>query len=214
MIFQNKQKQLQTKLKDYYQQVHVSLDEFRIALKSICQNPDRARLEESSQKVSKAESLADDTRREIEDIMYSKALFPESRGDILGLIESMDKVPNHAESSVRMVLVQHISIPDFLCEGIIRLTDVTCRCVDAMLDSAEKLFSEYTGATVSIGRIDELESEADRLESELIDRIFSSKIDGLDKILLRDLVEHLAEISDRAENVGDRIRIICSKRSL
>jgi predicted phosphate transport protein (TIGR00153 family) len=126
----------------------------------------------------------------------------------------MDKVPNHAESSVRMIIVQHISIPDFLCEGLERLTDVTCRCVDAMLDSAKKLFAEYTGATVAVGKIDESESESDRLESELIDRIFTSRIDGTHKILLRDLVQHLAEISDKAENVGDRIRIICSKRSL
>ena len=37
-------------------------------------------------------------------------------------------------------------------------------------------------------------------------------MDGFDKILLRDTVKSIAQISDRAENVGDRIRIIAAKR--
>ena len=45
-------------------------------------------------------------RREIEVMMYSKALFPESRGDILTLLETIDRVPNQAEAVVRMLLNQ------------------------------------------------------------------------------------------------------------
>ena len=41
-----------------------------------------------------------------------------------------------------------------------------------------------------------------------------SDMEGIDKILLRDLIGRLAGISDRAENVGDRIRIMVAKRSI
>ena len=63
--------------------------------------------------------------------MYTKALFPESRGDILGLLETMESVPNHSESTVRMILNQHIRIPDELTNDIMRLVELTCRGWDA-----------------------------------------------------------------------------------
>ena len=161
----------------------------------------------------KAESMADDIRREIEVMMYIKALFPESRGDILGLLETMDRIPNAMESSVRMVLNQHIYIPEDIRAKLLQLIDVSGSCVEAMLDGAGKLFTDFTGTTVAIGKVDEIESQADRIEYSLIEQIFSSEIDGYDKIMLKDLIKHIAEVSDRTENVADRIRIITAKRS-
>jgi hypothetical protein len=146
--------------------------------------------------------------------MYTKAIFPESRGDILRLLETMDRVPNQAESVLRMIQNQHINIPHGYAKRILQLTNISCRAAEAMRTSAEKLFSDYTTATVAIGNIDELESEADGIEADLIEEIFSSDIDGFDKIMLRDLVQRIAQISDRAENVGDHIRVIVAKRSI
>jgi predicted phosphate transport protein (TIGR00153 family) len=83
-----------------------------------------------------------------------------------------------------------------------------------MIDGVSRLFTDFTNATVAVGKIDELESEADLAENMLIEHIFSSDMDGFNKILLRDLVQHIAAISDRAENVGDRIRLIVAKRSI
>jgi uncharacterized protein Yka (UPF0111/DUF47 family) len=39
-------------------------------------------------------------------------------------------------------------------------------------------------------------------------------VPDLQKILLRDLTQHLSAIADRAETVGDRIRIMVAKRSV
>ncbi|HDY65678.1 MAG TPA: DUF47 family protein [Phycisphaerae bacterium] len=83
-----------------------------------------------------------------------------------------------------------------------------------MIESARSLFTDYTNATVAIGKIDELESDGDTIEGKLIEKIFTSNMDGFEKILLRDLVKQISQISDRAENVGDRIRIIVAKRSI
>ena len=58
-----------------------------------------------------AESQADDVRRELCLLPYGKALFPESRGDILGLVEAVDKVPNRAEAIIRRLKSEHICAP-------------------------------------------------------------------------------------------------------
>ena len=54
--------------------------------------------------------------------------------------------------------------------------------------------------------------EHDRFEAQLIRAIFRSDLADLDKILLRDLVYKVGAISDYAQTVGDRIRIIVVKR--
>lgn len=211
-LFDNKQKKIEAQVGVYCEKVSLCLEGFHQTFKEYCQTQDRSQLDANFTKVHKAESAADDIRREIEVMMYTKALFPESRGDILGLLETMDRVPNSAESAVRMLLTQHISIPQWLRPGVLQLVAISHRCVDAMLDGAGKLFSDFTNATVAVGKVDELESEADNIEATVIEQVFSSDMDGSEKLLLRDLIKHIADVSDRAENVGDRIRITVAKR--
>jgi predicted phosphate transport protein (TIGR00153 family) len=171
-------------------------------------------LERAYTEVHAAEAMADDTRRGLENMMYSEAVFPESRGDILGLIETMDNVANHAESAVRMILIQHIEIPEEYRTDITNLVAVCHKCVAEMIGGVEQLFDSFVDAAVTVGKIDKLESEADSIEEDLIDRIFTGGQPDFQKILLRDLAQHLSAIADRAETVGDRIRIMVAKRSV
>ena len=214
MFFVNRQKKIESGFDDYCQSVSKCMCEFQGALNQCIEADDGAAGREAFLKVHNSESIADDIRREIEVLMYSKSLFPESRGDVLGLLETMDKVPNQAESVIRMIWNQHIAIPSDHSTDIMRLSDVCCKCVDSMLEAAGLLFKDYKNVSSAIASIDELESEADRIEGEIIEKIFSVEHDSIDKILLRDLVEKISGISDRAENVGDRIRIIAAKRSI
>ncbi len=214
MFFRNKQKEVQERMAQYNKQVLACMDVFQEAIKSYCENPDREVFKESVLKVRQAEGLADDIRREIEVLMYTKALFPESRGDILGLLEAMDRVPNCAEATAHMIVNQHISLPPEYCSQMLSLVEITSRCVHEMINAVDAVFANFVLATATVGKIDELESEADHLEDDMIDQIFGSDMEGIDKILLRDLTRRLAGISDRAENVGDRIRIMVAKRSV
>ena len=52
------------------------------------------------------------------------------------------------------------------------------------------------------------------IEALLTREIFAGAASDLDKILLRDLVKSIAAISDRAENVGDHMRIMVAKRMM
>lgn len=214
MLFISKQKKIESQLADYRQSIRDCVNLFVEAVERYGRDADRVTLQIASKRVSKAESLADDIRREIEVMMYSKSLFPESRGDILGLLETMDRIPNQAESTVQALLNQHMTIPSEYYDVILQLVHVCRRCVEAMLDASEKLFVDFTNATVAVGKIDELESQADNIEADLIERVFASNINGFEKILLQGFIKHISGISDRAENVGDRIRVTVAKRSI
>ncbi len=209
-----KQRELQSLILEYNNQIMTCVKETQKTISDYSVSSDREVLSGGFEHVYKAEGRADDIRRDIEYIMYSKALFRESRGDIMGLIETMDKVPNQAESAVRMILNQHVPLPDDLIPGIREMIEISVKCVEAVVDAVNGLFSDFHNAATYAGKVDQMESDVDHMEERLINTIFSGNHEGYIKILLRDLVRKLASISDRAENVGDRVRIIVAKRSI
>ena len=209
-----KQQKIQRQIAMYNNHVMECVDVFKRTFAEYCDAGERAQLERGYVEAHEDERQADDTRRGLENMMYTEAVFPESRGDILGLIETMDNVANHTESAVRRVLIQHIEIPQEYYSSIINLVEVCHASVVTMIQGEEQLFDSFIDAAVTVGKIDSLESEADTIEEQLIDRIFSGDESDLQKILLRDLVQHLSGVADRAEHVGDRIRIMVAKRSI
>jgi predicted phosphate transport protein (TIGR00153 family) len=214
MLFINKQKKVESSLAEYREKVSTCLEVFENSILQYLETSDKSMLEKNCVEIHKAESLADDIRREIEVMMYSKSLFPESRGDILILLETMDRVPNQAEATVHMISNQQIQIPKQFHNQIIELVNICVRCTATMLESSAKLFTDFTSATMMLGKVDELESEADHLEEAIIKQIFSSKLDGFQKIMLRDTVKQISTVCDRAEKAGDRIQIIVAKRRI
>jgi len=214
MLFRNKQKELEAQLATYRAKAALCIKEFVASVKQYCITGDLDELRQHAGLVHQAEHEADNIRRDIEVMMYSRALFPESREDVLLLLETMDRVPNQAQWVVRCIANQLIVIPESLHPKLYEMLDVCARCVDAMMEAVDKLFVDFTSATLVVGRIDELESLTDRIESDLTRQIFSSELRDLDKILLRDLIENIAGITDQAEHVGDRVRVMVAKRIL
>ncbi|MCK5114564.1 MAG: DUF47 family protein [Phycisphaerae bacterium] len=214
MIFASKQKKIEALFEKYCDTIAQCLKIFEKSYRTHCENGDIETTRANYANLHRSESLADDIIEEIEVMMFSKSLFPESRSDILKLVELMDKVPNAAEQAVLQLVSHRILIPTEYATEILRLVEVSHRCVIAMLGSARKLFTDYTNATVAIGKVDELETEADGIEGGIVERIFLSDMDGFEKIILRDLIRTLGGICDRAENAADHILIMVAKRKV
>ena len=81
-----RQQQVEARLAEYSREVLASARIFREAFAAACEGGPRERLREIFGRLHQAESDADDIRRSTETQMYTEALFPESRGDILGLL--------------------------------------------------------------------------------------------------------------------------------
>lgn len=162
--------------------------------------------------VHRAESFADDIRREIEYLLYSRSLFPESRGDILGLLEKLDRIPNQIQSAVKMIFEQQIHIPEIIKEELGQIAIVTQKCTEITFNSVNLLFSNFKEPLEFLGEIDAYESEVDKFQSKAIEKIFNSQLDTLQKILLRDLINEVSMVTNYAEESGDYMRIIIVKR--
>ncbi len=160
----------------------------------------------------KVESKADDTRYEIETSMYSKALIPESRGDILGLLEALDQIPGLFELILYMIQTQKLRTPDFLVLDIKELIRVSLECCDLLIKEVEALFRKSGDIRSLVTTIDNNENRCDHIERRVITNIFDSELDRFVKLQLKEMVIQLGEISDQADRVSRRISIISVKR--
>ena len=160
----------------------------------------------------KLESKADDTRYEIETLMYAKALIPESRGDILGLLEAIDQIPGLFELILYMIQTQRLAVPDFLVTDIRELVSVSLQCCDLLVKEVEALFRKSEEIRSLVATIDNNESHCDHIERRIITRIFDSDLDPFQKLQLKEMVIQLGEISDQTDRVSRRVHIISVKR--
>lgn len=163
----------------------------------------------------KEESRADDIRRTIEHELYAKALLPESRGDILGILETVDNLLTQAEWSLYEIQLQEMVIPDEIKPTVGKVVDLSCSCCEMVNKAVRTLFlgsGRFEEVEELVNEIDSFESEIDHLERSLIRTIFRMDTDKGSKLELKGLVRRLTHVSDQAEQVGDRLTLVSVKR--
>jgi len=144
--------------------------------------------------------------------MYSKVLLPESRGDIMGLLESIDHIPRFCEIILHIIRTQQLAIPDFIASDVREMVSVSMEACELMITQVEDLFQRGRRITELLEIIDEKESQCDVIERRIITAIFDSDIDPFLKLQLKELVLFLGEITDQIDRVSKRINIISLKR--
>ncbi|SHE97372.1 hypothetical protein SAMN02745164_01525 [Marinitoga hydrogenitolerans DSM 16785] len=172
------------------------------------------KIKELADEVRNAETEADKIRRQAELEMYSGAFLPNFRGDLLGTVESMDRIANKAESVADEIELQNLKVPDEILsdlEELIKKSQVTYKAVK---EAAKEMFEDFEKANEMILKTENYEHETDIIERDIIRKIFSLNISLAEKIQLKKLVHRIADISDTSEDVSDRIQIIIYKRKV
>ena len=160
----------------------------------------------------KHESRGDDIRDEINELMYGKALLPESREEITRLLESVDKILGHFETILHMIKGQQLVIPEFILPEVQELLTRSLESCDLMVEQVEALFSNKEGIRELMAKIDLQESQCDHIERSLISAIFASELDLCRKLQTKTVVLLLGEIPDQVDRVIKRINIMRMKR--
>jgi predicted phosphate transport protein (TIGR00153 family) len=160
----------------------------------------------------KYESKADDIRDEVNLLMYGRALIPESREDIMGLLEEIDGIPRHLEQVLNMIRTQKLTIPEFLVLDVRELLQVSIESCDLMIKQVGVMLRKGQGIRTLMSTIDQNESHCDHIERRAIVKIFESNLDPFVKLQLKEMVLIMGDISDQADRVSKRINIITLKR--
>jgi len=170
--------------------------------------------EKKINKVREYENRADDLRKSIEIDMYTYALMPESRGDVLGLIENIDKIIDLIKEVLIRFSIESPNIAKEYHESVIDLTQKSVKSVEELMKALRHFFNGSVTAKDYINKVSFLESEVDIIAKDLKKRIFQSNIKLSEKMHFRYFITSLEEISDMAEDVSERLTISIIKRSI
>jgi predicted phosphate transport protein (TIGR00153 family) len=165
-------------------------------------------------RVDGIETEDDFIRYTIRDRLYSGAYLPMIRGDIYNLVERVDKVSDAAEACCDFFLDQRPEIPDGLKPQFLRVAQESF----GIIVSLREAIINYLGEGGSVEAVREKskevgikESDVDKLEWDLTRQIFTSPLDWGHKVHLRQCLETMVEISDRAEDAADQLELAVIK---
>jgi predicted phosphate transport protein (TIGR00153 family) len=213
VIFFKKQQAVIDRIKAYLEQVDACRHRFRDCVEGLLWDVEDPENNRRVEEVHRSESEADDLRRAIEYELYQRALIPESRGDVLGLLENLDTIPGMFQSLCYQIFLEKVRFPQEFRSRYLELVDVNLRSYELVRQAVMGLFYKQDTRELT-DQVDAVESESDRLERALIRDIFTSQIDKADKILLKEIVVNTGDISDNAENVKDRLVLAVVKRKI
>ncbi|WP_456406894.1 DUF47 domain-containing protein [Caldithrix abyssi] len=212
-ILFKKTKLLEGQIEEYLDCVIQGALLFRQGVKYYLQNrmdDFEARLED----LDKLESRGDQLRRQIETSLYEHTLIPESRGDVLGLLESTDAVLNTMNETLTQFSVEIPEIIPELHQMYIELAEISTAAVEAMVLAIRSYFRDLTAVRDHINKVQFYENESDKIARKIKRIVFRKDLRLSHKIHMRYFAYHIENIADEAEDVTDRLAIATIKRYL
>jgi len=199
-------------IEEYMESLDACIVSFSKCLKLYNKDKYSKEFTKETKKTHKFKSIADDIRREIELKLYGKALLPESRGDVLGMLESLDKIASVAEDGAFILDIEKPEIPDFLKDKYYKLIDINLEAFFLIRKAVDAIRNNPRETLYINKEIDMKESESDKLEEKMFRKLFDSDMPLAQKHQQQKLIRVIGAVSDRCQNSADRISIIAIKR--
>ncbi|MCK6614296.1 MAG: DUF47 family protein [Ignavibacteriales bacterium] len=160
----------------------------------------------------KMEDRADDLRRNIEIKLYTRTLIPEARGDVLGLLESCDKVLN---ITTETLLEFSVEIPEILPElkqDFLYISDNSISCLENTVSGIRAYFKNIDAVRDYVTKVQFYKKETNKIAERIKRMVFRSDLELSRKIHIRYFTFHVERIAEQSEDVCDRLSIAIVKR--
>ena len=165
--------------------------------------------------IVKTERNADQLRRSIEDLDGHDKIHPESRGDVLRIIENMDSLLGKFMGAMWRLQIEQPAINDIFADDLLALTNVVVKSVETVTLSVRAYFKDISSVADHLHKVSFWETEADKAATNIQMQVFRHEEYTLcQKMQMRDLVCHIEDISDQAEDMADSLAIFVIKRSV
>nr|HOO90581.1 DUF47 family protein [Syntrophales bacterium] len=166
-------------------------------------------------RLHEVERQGDVLRRDLELMLYTKTLIPESRGDVLELIENMDSLLDHYKGAMWKIDIKHPRICNEFHEDFKELVAFGVEAVESTVCACRAFFKNINTASTHMDKVIYWEKKSDVVSTRLQRAIFEREDLRLShKRHIRDFVRFMEKIADEAEDVIDRLSIYIVKRAL
>ncbi len=179
-------------------------------------NGNIAFFEEKYKEASKLESDSDELRRDIKYTLYRDLLIPDARGDVLGLLETLDDVIDMIEEVLREFSIEKpVTLGDYR-EDFLSLSEKAVKSAQELVSASRAFFRDIANVHDFITQVHYWEHEADKVEERIKRNAFGP--DGREKlsekVQIRYFAERISLLADTAEDVAERLDVYTIKRSI
>ena len=177
------------------------------------ENGENEKVKELSDIVHKAESDADEYRREIINKLLQGTLMPNTREDLMNLIENIDDIADNAEEVMDSTLFIALDISELNQEQVEEMIAQIKRQFKILKKAVSFLFQDMHQALAQTGQLENIESIVDGIEEKIIRKISTrNDLELAQKLVYRDTIMKISDLADTVENAGDIIEIIVAIR--
>lgn len=214
-LFLSKTKEVEGEIEKFLDNIQRAGLLFEQALKDYF-NERMERFEDKYKEIDQLEHNSDEVRRNIKRKLYSYMLLPDSRGDVLGLIENLDNVIDLTKKVVSHFSIENPIIYPFLKDDFIELAETSVKSVCELISASRAFFCEFSKVNDYLIKVFFWEHEADKIEEQIKRKAFQSdEIKEFSrKVHIRYFSERISGLADEAESVGERLSVYAIKRSI
>jgi predicted phosphate transport protein (TIGR00153 family) len=166
------------------------------------------------QRVIEIESRADKLERQIREALLDGAFLPTIRSDVYRLVEAVDAIAGKSEDVARLMLAQKPLIPTEFESDLLEIFRQCLSCFSALTKAFKDYFKpkgKIESLHEHVNRVCDLETEVDRLEADLVIKVFGSLMGLSEKIHLAQLIECVADVADLSEDAADELEYAAMK---
>jgi len=184
---------------------------FKLGVKCYLENQEKE-FEGYINELRAIEEKADDLRRNIEIKLYTRTLIPESRGDVLGLLESCDRVLNTTTDTLLQFSVEIPQILPSQKQNFLDLADMATLCSEYTVSGIRAYFKNMDAVRDYVTKVQFYKKETNKIAENLKRTVFRTDIQQSHKIHIRYFAYHIEMIAEESEDVCDRLSIAAIKR--
>lgn len=175
--------------------------------------PSHSEFQTKQQQIVHLEHRGDELRRTIEQELYTLALIPDFRGDVLSMLEDLDSLLNVMKENIVSIGIEAPVFPKESHSDARQLADDVASAVESTVLAARAFLRDVQSVRDHLHKVMYFEKEADQHADKLKRAIFASALPLAEKSHLRRFVDKIDQVADKAEDVADWLSIYTIKRS-
>ena len=169
------------------------------------------------EQIGKIESNGDRLTRNIIRALYTEMLIPESRADVLSLLQDLDYMLDmyeHASFAIDVERPDIHDVPEERKKALEELCHLAVESVEVLIAAARSFFRDVNAVRDHLHKVHFYEAESDKVAMQLKREIFRSNMPLERKLHSRDFIDRIDSIADEAEDAADWLAVYTIKRSL
>jgi predicted phosphate transport protein (TIGR00153 family) len=183
---------------------------------------DEINFERLVEEIKEAEHEADKIKNEIRGDLPKTVFTPVDRDDLLEALSLQDSISDYAEDVAVLLSMKTLPFPATMRNEFWKFLDQVMVTVNQYAKINEELdeLMEASFGGAEAGKVEEMinnlgreEHQTDRLQHELVRKLLAmeEKIGTLNVIMWMKVLEATGNLANRAEKVGNRLRLFLSK---